>query len=116
MFRLNLRHSGSPLAALGLCFVAVLAGIAGCASVHNVIPTQRNPAARLVGYLSCYNGSYASRVSTLNFSRMTHLLLAFVTGKRCDGVCTARSDMNLSLEQTDADIASLVAAAHAAGV
>ena len=119
MFRLKLRHGRSPLAAMGLCNIAALAalsGIAGCASVHNFVPTSPNPAARLVGYVSCYDGSYAARAATLNFSRMTHLLLAFGTANRCDGLCTANSDMTLSLDQDDADLATLVAAAHAAGV
>ena len=101
---------------MGLCGIAALAGIAGCACVHYFVPTSPNPAARLVGYVSCYNGSYATRAATLNFSRMTHLLLAFGTAKKCDGVCTASSDMTLSLDQDDADVATLVAAAHAAGV
>ena len=116
MFRLRWRRCGSPQAALGLLGFAVLAGIAGCTSVHYLAPTSPNPAARLVGYVSCYNGSYATRAATLDFSRMTHLLLAFGTAKKCDGVCTASSDMTLSLNQTDADVATLVAAAHAAGV
>jgi GH18 family chitinase len=116
MFRLKLRHSGSPRAALGLFCIAVLAGIAGCTSVHNLVPTSPNPDARLVGYVSCYNGSYATRAATLDFSRMTHLLLAFGTAKKCDGVCTANSDMTISLNQSDADVATLVEAAHAAGV
>jgi hypothetical protein len=94
----------------------MLAGIAGCASVHNLVPTSPNPNARLVGYISCYNGSYATRAATLDFSKMTHLLLAFGTATKCDGVCNASSNMTISLNQNDADIATLVTAAHAAGV
>src|SRR4051794_892238 len=116
MFCPNLRHSGFPPAAMGLCAIVALAAIAGCASVHSFVPASPNPAARLVGYVSCYDGSYATRAATLNFSRMTHLLLAFGTANRCDGVCTASSDMILSLDQDDADVATLVGAAHAAGV
>ena len=116
MCRLKFRRGGSPLAAMGLCSIAALAGVAGCASVHSFIPVSPNPAARLVGYVSCYNGSYAARAATLNFSGMTHLLLAFGTAKRCAGVCTASSDMTLSLDQDDADVATLVTTAHAAGV
>jgi GH18 family chitinase len=116
MFRLKLRQNGSPLTARGLCGIAALAGIAGCASVHYFVPASPNSAARLVGYVSCYDGSYATRAATLNFSRMTHLLLAFGTANRCAGVCTASSDMTLSLDQDDSDVATLVAAAHAAGV
>jgi GH18 family chitinase len=116
MFRFKLRHSRSLRAALGLFGIAVLAGIAGCASAHNIAPTSPNPNARLVGYVSCYNGSYAARAATLDFSKMTHLLLAFGTTKKCDGACTASSEMTISLDQNDADIATLVTAAHAAGV
>jgi chitinase len=116
MFRRKLRHSGSPLAPVGLCGIAALAGIAGCANLHYLVPTSPNPAARLVGYVSCYNGSYSTRAATLDFSRMTHLLLAFGTANRCEGVCTASSDMTVSLDQDDADVRTLVAAAHAAGV
>jgi chitinase len=116
MFCLKSGHRRSPLAARCLGAVIALAGIAGCASVHILVPALPNPDARLVGYVSCYNGSYAARAATLNFSRMTHLLLAFGTAKKCDGVCTPSSDMTISLEQDDADVATLVAAAHAAGV
>jgi chitinase len=116
MFHLALRRRKSSLAVTHLWRIAALAGIAGCASIHNLVPAIANPAARLVAYLSCYNGSYATRAANLNFSRMTHLLLAFGTAPKCNGVCTAASDMTLSLEQDDADVATLVAAAHAAGV
>ena len=116
MFRIKLYPGGSPRAALGLLGMAALAGIAGCASVRYLAPTSPNPNARLVGYVSCYNGSYAARAATLDFSRMTHLLLAFGTASKCDGACTASSDMTLSLDQDDADVETLVAAAHAAGV
>lgn len=116
MFRFKSQPGGSPLAASTLCGIAALAGITGCASVHDVVPASPNPAARLVGYVSCYDGSYANRAATLNFTGMTHLLLAFGTANKCVGTCTATSDMTLTLEQNDADIATLVGKAHAAGV
>jgi GH18 family chitinase len=116
MFLRKLRHSGPALAARSLCGIVALAGLAGCAVVQNFMPATPNPLARLVGYVSCYNGSYAARAATLNFSRMTHLMLAFGTATKCDGVCTASSEMTLSLDQDDANVATLVAAAHAAGV
>jgi chitinase len=100
---------------MGFCGIAVLAGITGCSS--NLVLAPPNPDAHLVGYLSCDDGSYAARAATLNFSGMTHLLLAFGTANKCAGVCTASSDMTISLDdQSDAEIATLVAAAHAAGV
>jgi GH18 family chitinase len=71
---------------------------------------------KLVGYLPDYDGSYADFAKTLNFTKMTHLYLAFGLPPWCNGKCTAKSDMNFSLGQSDADIATLVNAAHAAGV
>ena len=70
----------------------------------------------LVGYLPDYNGSYADYATSINFSKMTHLYLAFGVPPKCNGTCTANSNMNFSLGQSDADIAAVVNAAHAAGV
>ncbi|WP_158823403.1 RICIN domain-containing protein [Granulicella sp. S156] len=70
----------------------------------------------LVGYIPDYNGSFAGYATSINFSKMTHLNLAFAVPPTCNGTCTASSDMTFSLNQTDADIATLVNAAHAAGV
>jgi chitinase len=72
----------------------------------------------LVGYLPCYKGlgfdSYAGR---LDFTKMTHLNLAFGNPPKCNGVCTAQSNMDFTIkDQTDADIDSVVTAAHKAGV
>jgi chitinase len=70
----------------------------------------------LVGYLPDYDGSYADFAKSLDFSHMTHLYLAFGLPPQCNGTCTASSDMTFSLGQTDADIRTLVNAAHRAGV
>jgi chitinase len=70
----------------------------------------------LVGYLPDYNGSYADYAASINFSKMTHLNLAFGNPPTCNGTCTTSSNMNFSLGQSDADIAAVVNAAHAAGV
>ena len=70
----------------------------------------------LVGYLPDYQGNYASFATSLDFNKMTHLVLAFALPPSCGGTCTASSNMTWSLNQTDADIATLVSAAHAAGV
>lgn len=43
-------------------------------------------------------------------------MLAFGLPPLCKGACTAKSDMTFSLNQTDADIDTLVTAAHAAGL
>jgi chitinase len=70
---------------------------------------------KLVGYLPDYDGSYADFAKSLDFSKMTHLYLAFGLPPTCDGVCTKDSDMTFALGQTDADIHTLVKAAHQAG-
>jgi chitinase len=74
------------------------------------------PPIRLVGYLPNYNGSYGTYAQTLNFTKMTHLNLAFGNPPKCNGTCTANSNMTFSLGQSDADIAAVVNAAHAAGL
>jgi chitinase len=80
------------------------------------ISSTNTASTRLVGYLPNYNGSYSTYANTLNFSKMTHLNLAFGNPPTCNGTCTASSDMTFSLGQSDADIAAVVNAAHAASV
>ncbi len=63
-------------------------------------------ATRIVAYLPNYSGSYASWAKSINFSKMTHLNLAFATASSSNGW-----DMGAS----DSDVAALVKAAHAAG-
>ena len=77
-----------------------------------------NPAPRLVEYFFLDKGKhYADYAKQVNFGKMTHLNLAFAVPPKCNTVCTASSDMTFSIEgQTDADIAAIVTAAHAAGV
>ena len=77
-----------------------------------------NPAPRLVEYFFVDKGKhYADYVKQVNFGKMTHLNLAFGDPPKCNGVCTASSDITFSiLGQSDADIAAIVTAAHAAGV
>lgn len=70
---------------------------------------------KLVGYLPDYDGSYADFAKSLDFSKMTHLYLAFGLPPTCNGTCTKDSDMTFSLGQTDADIHTLVETAHRAG-
>jgi len=70
----------------------------------------------LIGYLPDSQGSYASFATSLDFSKMTHLILAFGLPPSCGGTCTASSSMTWTLQQTDADIATLVTAAHNAGL
>lgn len=107
-------------AALPALLAAALLAIAGC--IHSLtytvpnLPSEPAGSVRLVGYLPDYNQSYAYYARTLNLTRVTHLILAFGHAPMCNGPCTAQSDMSISLQQTDADIATLVTAAHAAGV
>lgn len=77
-----------------------------------------NPAPRLVEYFFLDKGKhYADYTKQINFGKMTHLNLAFGDPPKCNGVCTGNSDMTFSIPgQSDADIAAIVAAAHAAGV
>jgi GH18 family chitinase len=61
---------------------------------------------RVVAYLPNYSGSYADWAKSIDFSKMTHLNLAFATANSSNGW-----DMGAS----DGDVAALVAAAHAHG-
>jgi len=83
------------------------------------VTSGTSAAPRLVGYLPDWEGSYTTFASTLNFSKMTHLALAFGAPPPCTGTCTASSNMTWALSsglQSDAEIATLVNAAHAAGL
>jgi chitinase len=62
---------------------------------------------RVVAYLPTYSGSYSDWASSIDFSKMTHLNLAFVSG-------TSNNDW--SIEQSAAEVKALVDAAHAKGV
>src|SRR5271170_7026905 len=73
-------------------------------------------ATHLVGYLPDYGGNFATFAQTINFSKMTELNICFVNPPTCNGGCSSSSNMTFSLGQTDADIATLVNAAHAHGV
>jgi hypothetical protein len=86
------------------------------AAIALTVTSASTATPRLVGYLPDYDGSYATFASTLDFTKMTHLILAFGVPPACNGTCTASSDMTWGLNQSDAEIAALVNAAHAAGV
>src|SRR6202000_546830 len=68
---------------------------------------QAAPSARVVAYLPNYSGSYASWAKSIDFTKMTHLNLAFASATTSNGW-----DMGAS----DSDVAALVKAAHAKGV
>src|SRR6185312_2877172 len=62
--------------------------------------------ARVVAYLPNYSGSYADWAKSIDFSKMTHLNLAFAT---------ATSQNGWDMGASDGDVAALVSAAHAHG-
>lgn len=99
-----------------LAIIAVLVGISFCGAVYASSPPQPGP--RLIGYLPGYTGvSYTAYAQHFDFVGMTHLNLAFGNPPRCDGTCTSKSDMNISIKgQTDADVVAIAHAAHAANV
>jgi chitinase len=109
-----------------LAFAGLALGFAGASSLaaaqsfpadaQSSAKDWRQEAPKLVGYLPDYDGSYAYFAQTLDFSKMTHLYLAFGLPPFCNGTCTKDSDMTFSLGQTDADIHTLVKTAHKAGV
>lgn len=76
------------------------------------------PSPRLVEYLPDYKGvAWTDYASSIQFGKMTELNLAFGDPPKCDGLCTAKSDMTFSVKgQSDADVDAAVSAAHAAGV
>lgn len=100
---------------------AALAALCGCSNTSvtpaTTTPTPTAPQPKLVGYLPDYHESYTLYAKSLNFSHMTHLILAFGHAPVCNATCTTASDMTISMQQqTDGDIDALVAAAHLAGV
>lgn len=70
-------------------------------------PPPPSSGVRVVAYLPNYSGSFASWAKSINFSKMTHLNLAFAT---------ANSQNGWSMGASDADVKALVDAAHKAGV
>jgi GH18 family chitinase len=85
-----------------------------------VPPPTSAPATKplLVGYVPAYSGAgLAASLVGLDLTRITHLNIAFGDPPKCNGPCTAQSDMTFSFHgQSDADIDAFVTAAHAAGV
>src|SRR6476660_450037 len=77
-----------------------------------------NPHPYLVGYLGVYkNADWTAVAKTLDFTKMTHLNLAFINPPICAGPCTAQSDMALGGNRslTDDALKAIVDAAHARG-
>src|SRR5438876_739073 len=77
-----------------------------------------NPHPYLVGYLGVYkNLDWSAVAKTLDFTRMTHLNLAFINPPICTSACTAQSDMTLAGNRslTDDALKAIIDAAHAHG-
>lgn len=77
-----------------------------------------NPHPYLVGYLGVYRpADWPALAKTLDFTKMTHLDLAFINPPLCNGPCTPQSDMTLHANQsfTDDALKTIVDAAHAHG-
>jgi chitinase len=66
-------------------------------------------AQKVVAYLPTYSGSYSDWAKSIDFTKMTHLNLAFVSG-------TTSNNWSMDDGQSDADVKALVDAAHAKGV
>jgi hypothetical protein len=64
---------------------------------------------RFVVYIDDYTGSWSTWATKINFSKMTHLNLAFFTA-------TTGNNWSESSGQSDSEIKALVAKAHASGV
>lgn len=77
-----------------------------------------NPHPYLVGYLGVYRpADWVAVAKTLDYTRMTHLNLAFINPPLCNGPCTAQSDMTLhgNPSFTEDALKTIVDAAHAHG-
>src|SRR5664279_3623600 len=108
----------SRLQDAGVALLLATSIIAAACAQDQAAPVPAAPSTpRLVGYLSTPKGvNLADSIKTLDLSRMTDLNLAFGDPRKCDGTCTAQSDMAFSVKgQLDADIDAVVGAAHAAG-
>lgn len=78
------------------------AGGAGAAGAGGAPPAK----ARIVAYLPNYSGSYADWAKKIDFTKMTHLNLAFAL---------ANADNGWDMGASDAEVKALVDAAHAHG-
>jgi chitinase len=110
-----MHHKAAPV---GMAAPAVAAAANPAGLTSPCQPPALNPAPLLVEYFFADKGKhYADYAKQISFTKMTHLYLAFGDPPKCDGTCNAKSDVMFSIKgQSDADIAAMVAAAHAAGV
>jgi chitinase len=112
------KHSCLRRAISASCALAILSVSGGVRAGAQTNPAATPAEPYLVAYLSAYQGvRFSSYVISIDFTGMTHLNLAFGNPPKCDGVCTARSNMEFSIKgESDDDIAAVVTAAHHAGV
>jgi GH18 family chitinase len=111
----KLKFFRQSISGIAVVIAATFAGFAAPLYASTPAPGMTS---RLVGYLPDYKGvAWAGYASSIDLVKMTHLNLAFGNPPKCNGTCTASSDMTFSLKgQSDADVDAVVAAAHAAGV
>jgi len=112
--KLHLLSSLLLLAVTGTISAQQNAPICACQIPNG--PPNSNP--YMVGYLGVYkNQDWAAYIKTFDFTKMTHLNLAFVNPPLCKGPCTAQSDMALhaNASLTDDALKAIVDAAHAHG-
>jgi hypothetical protein len=77
-----------------------------------------NPHPYLIGYLGVYRpADWIAVAKTLDYTKMTHINLAFINPPLCNGPCTTQSDMTLhaNVTFTDGALKNIVDAAHSHG-
>ncbi|MGD0912090.1 MAG: glycosyl hydrolase family 18 protein [Terracidiphilus sp.] len=103
----------------GIALLLAVSTITAASVLSQTSPPAATPLTpRLVGYLFGAKGvDLAESIKSLDLSRVTDLNLAFGDPPKCEGTCTAQSDMTFSIKgQQDADVDAVITAAHAAGV
>lgn len=89
-----------------------------CSTSYAAAKLVPKAAPRLVAYVADYKGvSFTDYSKQIDFTRITHINLAFGNPPKCDGKCTSRNDIAFAVkDQADADVKRMVATAHASGV
>ncbi|HEY2511562.1 MAG TPA: glycosyl hydrolase family 18 protein [Polyangiaceae bacterium] len=80
---------------------------AGAPGTDSGGPTPPASDIKVVAYLPNYSGSYADWANNIDFTKMTHMNLAFAS---------ANGSNDWDMGASDSDVGALVSAAHAAGV
>lgn len=115
-----MKNKFARLSLLHIAIAALVIAAGSCFSYAQAQAAAPAPATQphLIAYLFAgRETNYTTLVKTIHFGKITDLELAFADPPKCEGVCTAASDMRFSIDgETDADIDAMVSAAHAAGV